>query len=71
MKLLLKISLVYAGIAQLAVHLTCNEKVGGSSPSTGSRVLYEGVVSNIMSYESKNCGEEINALCHLACVKPV
>ena len=27
---------IFAGIAQLAVHLTCNEKVGGSSPSTSS-----------------------------------
>ena len=27
---------IYAGIAQLVEQLTCNEQVGGSSPSTGS-----------------------------------
>ena len=26
----------YAGIAQLVEQLTCNEQIGGSSPSTGS-----------------------------------
>ena len=28
---------IYAGIAQLVEQLTCNEQVGGSNPSTGSK----------------------------------
>ena len=28
---------IYAGIAQLVEQLTCNEQIGGSNPSTGSK----------------------------------
>ena len=28
-----------AGVAQLVEHLICNQRVGGSNPSAGSRIL--------------------------------
>ena len=33
---------IYAGIAQLVEQLICNQQVGGSSPSTSSKISYGG-----------------------------
>lgn len=32
-----------AGIAQLVEQLICNQQVGGSNPSTSSKILYGGI----------------------------
>ena len=47
--LLYFIGLRRAGVAQLVEHLICNQRVGGSSPFTGSSQVRAGVVEWLMA----------------------
>ena len=51
----------FAGVAQLVEQLICNQQVGGSSPSTGSRQAREQQL-NMGEFPSGQRGQTVNLL---------
>ena len=46
-----------AGVAQSVEQLICNQQVGGSSPSTSSRILYGGIPEWPKGTDCKSAGD--------------